>query len=1495
MAQPIGNMVVKVGLDDTGFNRGIEGLKRQMRLANSEMKAAGSIYKNTGDQTKLLQSQMEGLNNKYKIQGRLVQEHRQRYDELARQKGKDNRETQIQARRLNDAIAVHQNLGRELQQVSKEYDTLSGNTSRAASVFSVFKKDSQEVSKELKAVYNSATETGKALTAIGAVGALGIGATVKAAASFEKEMSRVAALANATDDQMAALTETARHLGAVTQYTDGQVAEGMQYLAMAGYKTNQIIGAMPGLLATAAAGQTDLGVTADIVSDILTEFHIKAEDTNRVADVMAYTFTNSNARLEEIGQTMKYAAPAAKTAGVSMEELAAATGIMANSGIKADMAGTALRSTLTRLAAPPKPAASAIEELGLKVTDSTGKMRPLADIIGQINEKTKDYTETEQIRIAKQLAGQHALSGFITLMHAGKDKLQDFTKELENSGGTAEKIADKQMDNLAGSFEYLKSATNNAVITLGNQFIPVIRATTDVITSAVTWFDSLPSSVASTIAITGAAVTVFSLLSGAFLLTLGAIPKMAAGWNMLRTAGAYLTGNVNRASTSLTVYSAEAIAAGTASRTAAAGMTVTSTAAAAASTRMDRFHQTSALATTRVGRLEQTTTRSARAMSGLSGASRVAGLGLSLFGGPVGTIAGLILSFAPELLKFGSGIIKAGVNAVKGAGGFMQLAKSGFGLFNILKKGAGIVGLLRGGLSLLGGPIGIAVTGVTLLADAGFKYYDNLKKRVLPATIDFGDKVSESTSKAINAYEDMNIKVGAKLNYYYLTNKKITKKIADNMSSEYEKMGQTILDGYQKSTDKSLKVLSDFYASNKEMSEKEKTETLQNIKDNNKDKHKEISGYTKRIKKIWENAAKDHRDITDGERKEIEQIIKKMNSHVESALTKSKEEQTIIAGKLKDNKTQLSAKEAAATVKNSKKAKDNVVKNAEKQYKEVVKNADLEYYVKGSITKKQHDDTVSSAKSQKDQVVKQAEKTHKGVVSEAKLQAAGHLEEVDWETGEVLGKWDTFLVDLAGVVNKITGGINTVLEFMHIPTIPEWKPKGYSGNSEMQVAPGRAYAKGTDFHPGGRALVGEEGFELAHTPGIGTYVVGMGGPQVWDLPRGTSVLPHSQSKEVMATSLPGYAGGVGNFFKDAISGSKKLVKGAISAGKGVVNKAKDVASGAMEMILNGPEKMIKNLFKGFIPFKSGKGVDSLGTGILQTLKNGAGQFLKSILPDAGLFTADAYKGATGSAQVQKWVAEAVGIAGVPFSWVPGLITIAMKESGGNPNAINLTDSNARAGHPSRGLMQTIPSTFSSNAFPGHNNILNPVDNILAAINYIKGRYGDISNHPGLKSMARGGPYVGYAKGGTSPGRGGSKWAILNERGFDETTITTDPTYRERNIGLWARVGRELGVLPSLQQGMISKALVLLQKASMATADKAPQTNVNVDMSRVVENQEKQINMMSQQIDALQQNIQLLQQLVLKDNHTYIDGTRVDQTSADRYNKKRYRNGGKPAW
>nr|WP_144523671.1 phage tail tape measure protein [Bacillus pumilus] len=1475
MTQAIGNMVAKVNLDDSGFNRGITGLQRQLRLTNSEMKASAAIYKNTGDKSKQLQSQVEGLNNKYRLQGRIVQEHRKRYEQLVREKGRDARETQIHARKLNESIAVHQKLEKELRQVSKEFEQLQSTSNKAAGVFSVFKKNAGEVSEELQSVYSAAGMAGKALTGIGVAGTVAIGGAVKVAADFEKAMSRVGAVANASSVEMDRLTETARHLGATTQFTDGQVAEGMQYLAMAGYKTNNIIGAMPGLLATAAAGQTDLGVTSDIVSDILTEFHIAAEDTNRVADAMTYTFTNSNATLQQIGQTMKYAGPAAKTAGVSMEELAAATGIMANSGIKADMAGTALRSTLTRLASPPKQAGNAIHELGLSVTDSTGKMRPLADIIGQINEKTKNYTETEKIRIAKQLAGQHALSGFITLLHAGEDKLNKFTKEIENSGGIAEKVAKEQMDNLAGSVEYLRSAVNNAVISLGNQFIPTVRKVVDGLTKVVTWFDHLPPSVMGTIAVTGAAVTAFSLLGGASLLLLSLIPRMAEGWRVLRTAGTYLTGTVRGSSASLGVYSTQVAAAGVASRTAATGINTAAASTAVMSTRMGRLQQNTGLATTRMGRLNQTATRTSRTMRGLGGTSRIAGGGLMMFGGPMGMIGGLALSFLPEILKFGKGIVMMGVNAVKGAGGFLKLAKGGFGLFNILKKGAGVVSLLRGGLSVLGGPVGMLITGVTLLGEAGFKYYDNLKKRVLPATIDFGDKVSESTSKAINAYKDMETNANAKLDSLYRNQTKITKDIAKDMTGKFSEMAGTLKKGYQDSADKALDVLGKFYAENDALKDKDEKGILKSIKKGNEKKQKEIEKHENKVKKIYEKAAKEHRELTKEEWKEVKKHTQAMNKEIETALTKSKDEQTLISKKLKAESSNLSAKQAAATVKHSKDAKDKVISNAKKQAAAVIREADDQRYVKKNIGEKEHAATVKAAKDQREKTIKEAEKSHKGVVKEAKKQAEGHIDQVDWETGEVLGAWDTFLVDLAGVVNTITYGINKVLEFMNIPTIPEWKPKGYGSKKGGAK---NAYAKGTDYHPGGRALVGEEGYELAHTPGIGTYMVGVGGPQIWDLPRGTSVLPHDQTKKVTAQGLPGYAGGVGDFFK----------KGVKKAGE-VVGKVKDFGSDIFDLVMAGPKKIISNIFGGLIPFKSGKGIDGLGTGILKTIQKGALGFLTKSLGDFG-GDGGAFKGVGGSAAVKKWVAQAIGITGISPSYAKALETIAMKESSGNPTLVNRWDSNWKAGHPSQGLMQFIPSTFSAYKKPGYGNIKHPVHQIVAAINYLNKRYGGIYNHPGLKSMARGGPYIGYASGGVIDNH---QIAQLGENGWREYAITTEPKYRKRSLQLYSNLGKELGV-PSFGEGMISTALQMLDRISNKGDKPQSRQQDGSDMRQMIENQNKQIGLMAQQIDLLSQGLMMMQkgfeQLIAKDPNFKIDGRKVDQTTGDRYRKEAFMSG-----
>lgn len=1456
MAQPIGNMIVKVGLDDTGFNRGIEGLKRQMRLANSEMKAAGQLYKSTGEQSKLLKSKMDGLNNQYKIQGKLVEEHRKRYEKLLKEKGKDNRETQIQAKRLNDAIHAHAKLGGQLKDVAREYNNTIKKTGKASELFSVFKKDSDKLSKSLNNVYKASKNVGKTLVGLGAAGAAGIAGVTHAAADFEQSMSKVKALSGATGEAFEGLKETARHLGATTQYTDGEVAEGMEMLARSGLKANEIVQAMPGMLNTAAASQTDLALASDIVTDVLSEFNLKASETGRVADVLTYGVNNSNSTMEDFGYAMKYAGPIASTAGYSMESLGASIALMSMHGIKASQAGTSLRQIITRLAAPPKPAANALYELGIKTEDAAGKMKPLSTIIGEVIEKTKGYTDAEKIRIEKQLAGQTALSGFAALMHEGRDEIDKFTDAMKGSAGTAETTAVVQMDNLKGSFNYLRAAINNAAISLGNNFVPIIRPIVDQATKVVTAFDKLPPSVMTTIATVLAAGTAFSLLGGGFLLTLGLLPRMAEGWKVLRSASGFLTRNVNASSSSLSLYSTRVRAAGAAS--------------VVASTEMSRVGTSTVAATTRMERLSTSSGKGAKALKGLGGASRVAGLGMSFFGGPLGMIGNLALMFLPEIVKFGGKLFSVGANAVKSAGGIGKLAKSGFGLFNIFKKGLGVIGLLRGGLSLLGGPVGLAVTAVTTLASAGYKYYENLKSRVIPETIDFGDKVSESTAKAVNAYEKLNTNVAAKLDYYYLTHTKITSKIKNEMTSKYDEMAKTLKDGYQKSTDNALDVLGKFYSQSKDISKKEADGALKKIQDGNAKKQKEIDDSAKKIKAIYETASKEHRDITVKEKQEIEKLTKDMNKNVETALSKSAEEQKVIAGKLKDRKGELSAKEAAATVKKSKEAKDKVVKNADKQRDDVIAAAEKEYYGKGTMTKKQYRDTVNAANKQHDKTVKKAEDTHDGVVDAAKKQAKGHTDQVDWETGEVLGMWDTFKIDLAHAVNAVTGGINKVLKFFHIPEIPEWKPPGY--------------AKGTNNHPGGVALVGEEGYELAHSPGIGTYMVGVGGPHLIDLPAGSSVLPHKQSKEmIVGEQTPGYAGGVGKFFKKAYSNVSGFVSKGIDKGKEIagvaVDKAKNVgkmASDAMEWVSKGPKKMVQNLIKslGILPMGNGKGMFSIAGGVIKHVGDGAVKWLKDKLDIFG----GAFKGKGGSKDVKKWVLEALSIKGLGTEFASALETIAMMESGGNPNVVNTWDSNWKAGHPSQGLMQFVPSTFNAHKEPGFDNIKNPVHQILASINYLNSRYGGIMNHPGLKSMAKGGKYVGYAKGGVI---NNPQVAALGENGYREYAITTEPAYRGRSLQLFSMLGKELGVNTN---GMVSQPLQLL-----SLLDKKTNTKEKVEVKVIQENNhdshKEMIAELKESNVMLRKTVSFLAQIAAKS--FTIDSSSLDQHEAGRYLRQAY--------
>ncbi|MGM0904270.1 MAG: phage tail tape measure protein [Bacillota bacterium] len=259
----------------------------------------------------------------------------------------------------------------------------------------------------------------------------------------------------------------------------------MQYLAMAGFEATEIVSAMPAVLDLAAAAQIDLGRSADIVSNIMTGFGLSAEDTGNAVDVLVKTMTTANTDLPMLGEAMKYVAPVAASLGLSIEETAAAVAKMSDAGIQGSQAGTALRAALLSLANPTGQTVKAMEELGIKITDANGSMKPLPELIGHVGSKLDGMTDAQKTATAAQLVGTEAASGFIALLEVGEDGLRDYVSELENAGGTAERVAKTQMDTLKGSFIEFQSSVEGLGIKIGNDLLPafteIVRIGTDLV------------------------------------------------------------------------------------------------------------------------------------------------------------------------------------------------------------------------------------------------------------------------------------------------------------------------------------------------------------------------------------------------------------------------------------------------------------------------------------------------------------------------------------------------------------------------------------------------------------------------------------------------------------------------------------------------------------------------------------------------------------------------------------------------------------------------------------------------------------------------------------------------------------------------------------------------------------------------------------------------------------------------------------------------------
>lgn len=384
------------------------------------------------------------------------------------------------------------NMGTAIAYLELDTSKFSKGFVSAYNDLKVFGDKSATAEQKLKGLSSAFKTTGGLLSKNVTLPIVGVGAAaVKTATDFEAGMSEVKAISGATGSEFDALKDKAIEMGAKTKFSASDSADAFKYMAMAGWDASQMMDGIAGIMDLAAASGEDLATTSDIVTDALTAFGLKARDSAHFADVLAQASSKSNTNVGLMGETFKYVAPIAGALGYSIEDTAVAIGLMANSGIKGSQAGTALRSTITRLAKPVGEAEKAVNDLGISITNADGTMKPLGQTMVELRDKFAGLTEEQKAQYAAMLAGQEGMSGLLAIVNTSDEDFQKLTYEINNAKDAAQDMAGIMMNNTKGAIEQLKGALESAGILIGEKLTPYIRQLAEWITRLVEKFNSL--------------------------------------------------------------------------------------------------------------------------------------------------------------------------------------------------------------------------------------------------------------------------------------------------------------------------------------------------------------------------------------------------------------------------------------------------------------------------------------------------------------------------------------------------------------------------------------------------------------------------------------------------------------------------------------------------------------------------------------------------------------------------------------------------------------------------------------------------------------------------------------------------------------------------------------------------------------------------------------------------------------------------------------------
>ena len=489
MAGRIKGITVEIGGDTTG-------LEKSLKSVNSTIKNTQSQLKDVNRLLKLDPSNTELLSQKQRMLKDAIGSTKEKLDAL--------KDAQAQAKQQLENGDLGQDkydaLQREIIETEQELRRLQEEA--AATSTALAKID--EAGKKIEAFGDSVTSAGQTIMpASMAVAGLGA-AAVKTAADFDTSMSKVAAVSGATGEDLDALRDKAREMGAKTKFSASEAGEAFEYMAMAGWKTGDMLEGIEGIMNLAAASGEDLATTSDIVTDALTAFGLSAQDSGHFADILAAASSNANTNVSMMGETFKYCAPIAGALGFSAEDTAEAIGLMANAGIKSTQAGTALRTIMNNLTGEIKLSGKALGDVTIQTTNADGSMRDLSDILSDCRGAFSQLSESEQAAAAEALVGKNAMSGFLALMNAGEgdiaklsgaidhcsdtfvktvdgaiipmsQALEEGIDWIEEYNGVSEQMAAVMQDNLSGQMTILKSQLQELAISFGEMLMPAIR------------------------------------------------------------------------------------------------------------------------------------------------------------------------------------------------------------------------------------------------------------------------------------------------------------------------------------------------------------------------------------------------------------------------------------------------------------------------------------------------------------------------------------------------------------------------------------------------------------------------------------------------------------------------------------------------------------------------------------------------------------------------------------------------------------------------------------------------------------------------------------------------------------------------------------------------------------------------------------------------------------------------------------------------------------